>query len=132
MSFQWRGVAFPWDGTVATFIEPKNDEEILRTSIQMILFTRRGERVMLRDFGSNLEEKPFDPNDIILRNEIVQEIRDAIRRWDDRIGIEGMNVIQQEDEFRIQITFYNKKDPLKTTKTFSVTVGESTFLTTGG
>lgn len=132
MSWQWRGQAFPWDGTLATFIEPKNDEHILKTSIEMILFTRRGERVMLRDFGSNLEEKPFDPNDVFLRNEIVQEIVSAIETWDDRIGIEGINVVQQEDEFRFQIAFFNKKDPLKTTKNFSVTVGETTLLTTGG
>jgi phage baseplate assembly protein W len=132
MSWQWRGQAFPWDGTLATFIEPKNDEHILKTSIEMILFTRRGERVMLRDFGSNLEEKPFDPNDVFLRNEIVQEIVNAIETWDDRIGIEGINVVQQEDEFRFQIAFFNKKDPLKTTKNFSVAVGETTLLTTGG
>lgn len=132
MSYQWKGVAFPWDGTLATFIEPKNDEQILKTSIEMILFTRRGERVMLRDFGSSLEEKPFDPNDVFLRNEITQEIRDAIETWDDRIGIEGMNVVQNEHDFTITIAFYNKKDPLRTTKSFSVTVGEGTFQTTGG
>lgn len=132
MSWQWRGQAFPWDGTLATFIEPKNDEDILRTSIQMILFTRRGERVMLRDFGSALEEKPFDPNDVFLRNEIVQEVVGAIERWDDRIGIEGVNVVQQDDLFSFQIAFFNKKDPLKTTKSFTVTVGETVFTTTGG
>lgn len=125
MSYQWRdGGSFPWDGTLATFIAAKSDRDVLRTGIQMILMTRRGERVMLREFGTRLEEKVFEPNDLFLRNEIVSEIRDAIERWDDRIGIESMNVIQQDHDFEIAIVFFNAKDPLKTTKTFTVTLGE--------
>jgi len=127
-SYVWKSPGdFPWDGTLEQFIEPKSDEEVLRTSIQMILFTRIGERVMLRDFGSSLHEKPFDPNDLFLRNEIVQEVQEAVARWDDRIGIETINVIQQEHDFIFSIVFYNTKDPLKSTKEFTVTLGEIGF-----
>jgi len=124
-SYQWKVPGtFPWDGTVATFITPKSDDDVLKTSIECILFTRVGERVMLRDFGSNIYQKPFDPNDKFLRNEIIQELRDAIARWDDRIEIETVDVVQQEHNFRMSVVFYNTKDPLHTRKQFSVNVGD--------
>ena len=124
MSRQWgKGGEFPWDNTLATFIEPKDDYDVLRTAIQMILFTRKGERVMVRDFGSNLHEKVFDPNDKILRNTIMKEIKEAIRRWDDRIGIASINITQVEHDFKMVVVFYNAKDPLKTTRSFSVSLG---------
>ncbi len=124
---QWSGVAFPWDGTIPGFIEPKTDEEILKTSIEMILLTRKGERVMLRSFGSIIHSKVFEPNDLTLRNEIVQEIQEAVATWDDRIGIEGLNVLQSEHDFKVQVVFYNKKDPLHTQKSFVVALGELGF-----
>ena len=124
MSFQFKGVALPWAGTLRSFLEIKSDEDILKTAIQMILLTRKGERVMLRDFGSDLEKKVFDPNDKMLRMTIVSEIKEAVRRWDDRIGIESMDVVQQDHVFSIQLVFYNAKDPLRTPKTFSVSLGE--------
>ena len=131
-SFVWKSPGdFPWDGTLLTFITPKNDEEVLRTSIQMILFTRIGERVMLRDFGSNLHRKPFDPNDTFLRNEIIQEVRQAVAKWDNRIGIETINVVQQDHDFVFSIVFYNAKDPFKSTKQFTVTLGEIGFQPVG-
>ncbi len=131
-SFVYKGVAFPWDGTLKTFITPKSDEEILRTSIMMILFTRVGERVMLRDFGSLIHQKVFDPNDVFLRNEFLQELQEAVARWDDRIGIQTLNVVQQDDQFQCAVVFYNAKDPLKSTKELMITLGEVGFETTPG
>lgn len=131
-SYVWKSPGdFPWTGELLEFITPKSDEDALRTSIQMILFTRVGERVMLRDFGSNLHQKPFDPNDLFLRNEIVQEVQDAIAKWDDRIGIETIDIIQQEHDFIFTISFYNAKDPLRTTAQFTVTLGEIGFQPVG-
>lgn len=123
MSHQWgKGGSFPWDGTVAGFIEPKDDYDVLKTGIEMILFTRKGERVMVRDFGCALDERVFDPNDRILANAIVKDIKEAIRRWDDRIGIESITVSQVEHELKLVLVFYNAKDPLRTTKSFAVTL----------
>lgn len=124
-SYQWKiPGTFPWDGTLNTFVEAKDDEQVLKTSLEMILFTRIGERVMLRDFGSNVHERVFDPNDVFLRNEIVQELQAAVAKWDDRIGIETVDVVQDQHEFKCQVVFYNAKDPLHTTKSFSVNLGE--------
>jgi len=130
-SYVWKGVAFPWDGTLNTFITPKSDEDILKTSFQMILFTRIGERVMLRDFGSRVHELVFDPNDLFLKNEFVQAFQEAVEKWDDRIGIETVNVVQQDEVFQCSIVFYNAKDPLRTTKEFTVVLGDASFQVLG-
>jgi len=124
-SYVWKYPgAFPWDGTLYGFIKPKDDNEVLKTAIQMILLTRVGERVMLRDFGSNLHKRPFDPNDLFLRNEIIQEVREAVAKWDDRIEIETINVVQIEHSFKFSIVFHNAKDPLKGSREFSVNIGD--------
>ena len=112
-SYQFRGTAFPWNGTLALFIEVKSDHDILLTSILNILMTRRGERVMLRDFGSLLYEKPFEPNDVTLANELTMEVRDEVRKWDDRIGIKSVSLQAVEDALLARVIYYNAKDPMQ-------------------
>jgi phage baseplate assembly protein W len=125
MSRQWStGGEFPWTGALSDFIEPKDDYQVLMTAIQMILLTRVGERVMLRDFGSTLWQKVFDPNDTVLRSTIVREVKSAIHKWDDRIGIETINITQVDHTFKMRIVFFNAKDPLRSTRTFEVDLGE--------
>jgi len=120
-SYQFRGTAFPWDGTLARFIEIKNDHDILLTSILNILMTRRGERVMLRDFGSLLHEKPFEPNDVTLSNELLVEVRDEVQKWDDRIGIKSVSLGTEDHVLRARVIYYNAKDPLHVRQDFEVT-----------
>jgi len=112
-SYQYRGTSFPWDGTLAHFIEIKDDHDILRTSLLMILMTRRGERVMLRDFGSLLHEKPFEPNDVTLAQDLISELRDEVQKWDDRIGIKSLDIQAVDNMLQARVIYYNAKDPLQ-------------------
>lgn len=121
-SYQFRGTAFPWNGTLARFIEVKDDHDILLTSILTILMTRRGERVMLRDFGSLLHEKPFEPNDITLANELLLEVRDEVRKWDDRIGIKSVSLGGEDHVLRARVIYFNALDPLQTQQEFEVSL----------
>lgn len=54
------------------------------SSVDNILGTRKGERVMLPTFGSSLWNGVFDPLDSHLNDFLSNDVKDAIGAWDDR------------------------------------------------
>lgn len=63
------------------------------SSIDNILRTRKGERVMLRSFGSRLHSMVFESIDGTMSKMIAHEVRDAIERWDNRVAVQSVRVL---------------------------------------
>jgi phage baseplate assembly protein W len=103
----------PWGMDVASFIEPKDDVDILKSSIQFIILTNPGERVMLPEFGAGVRGALFEQNDDELRGMLQESIRAALARWDDRIELRDLQVEQTEHRLDIHISFQNVKDPME-------------------
>lgn len=76
--------------------------EAVKTSIDNILRTPRGTRVMLRDFGSDLKSMLFENIDDSLIDSIENEIKDAVATWDNRIIINAIDF--KTDADRNQVT----------------------------
>ena len=74
-----------------------NTDAVL-TSIDNILRTNRGERVMLPEFGSGLRSLVFENMDEAAFNFISQEIRENIEIWDDRISVQEVSVSMDPDQ----------------------------------
>lgn len=73
------------------------------TSIDNILRTYRGERVMLPQFGSGLRGVIFEGvNDTLLKY-LTQEVREMIQTWDDRVTVTEVGVSSDPDEQYIQL-----------------------------
>ena len=70
-------------GALAWSVEDENVEH----SLQVLLMTRVGERVMRRDFGSRLGELVFRPGSEQNLREIEREVRAAIARWEPRVDV---------------------------------------------
>ncbi|HWO25305.1 MAG TPA: GPW/gp25 family protein [Kofleriaceae bacterium] len=70
-------------GALAWSVEDENVEH----SLQVLLMTRIGERVMRRDFGSRLGELVFRPGSEQNLREIEREVRAAIARWEPRVDV---------------------------------------------
>lgn len=89
MSFLGIGWAFP-----PTFYKSgKNvvmasDEEDIVQSLQILLSTRLGERIMLPKYGCNLEDLLFENLDITVRTYIADLIQTAILYYEPRIEAE--------------------------------------------
>lgn len=66
-------------------------------SIYYILHTRKGERVMLPEFGSNIQEILFEPIDMHTALDLEMEIKDAIERWEPRAIIDAVIIIPLYD-----------------------------------
>jgi len=111
MSDVWKGVSLPWGTTIRSLIDPKSDEEVLRSSVLWIVMTRRGERVMRPEFGSALPDALFEQNDEVLVSTTTHSVRDAIERWDDRIQFVQMQVEQSGERLDCRLFYRNAKDP---------------------
>jgi phage baseplate assembly protein W len=72
-------------------------EEIIRQSIETILDTQPGERVMLPNFGCGLRRYLMEPNTTATRASMQQDIEDALRRWEPRIELTGVAVAPDDN-----------------------------------
>jgi phage baseplate assembly protein W len=87
-----RGVAFPphldatgqWAYSLAS--------ENVRESIQIMLLTRVGERLMLPDYGSAVKNYLFAPNNAATRRSIQDEILRVLQQWEPRIAVDSVEV----------------------------------------
>jgi len=85
-------------------IKKSINTESIKTSIDNILRTSKGERVMLRDFGSNLKGMLFENINNSLTNIISDEIKNAINTWDDRVIVNAIDFKTYADENQVVIT----------------------------
>ena len=113
MSDKFQGIALPWDGTIKGLIEPKNDAAVLRSSIQWIVLTRRGEVPMRRSFGTSVPDILFDPNSQEQISQIASEIETAIRKWDSRIAFVQADTKSEGNVLTVRIFSKDTTDPKK-------------------
>jgi phage baseplate assembly protein W len=66
--------------------------ENIRESIQIILLTEAGERLMLKTFGGGLRRFLFEPNTTATRRLIQERIEDALRLWEPRVRVQNVRV----------------------------------------
>ena len=81
-----RGFAFPFRHDPFGRIAESRGEQRIRESIVTILGTEQGERLMRPDFGSRLRSLVFAPNNSATANLAIFYIKDALARWEPRIG----------------------------------------------
>ncbi len=92
-NFLGTGWSFP-----PTFIKPAkgvemtSDELDIDRSLEVLLGTTLGERVMLPGYGSNMEELLFEPIDTGLQTLIFDRIETAILYYEPRIEVEELTV----------------------------------------
>lgn len=85
MSTRWKGIALDWGTTIPSVFDPKEDKDVVKSSVLWIVLTGLQERVMNPTFGSRLASMVFNPNDLDSLNEVKDSVREAINTWDDRI-----------------------------------------------
>lgn len=72
------------------------DVASVRQSLQLLLTTRPGERVMRPGYGCPLHELAFAPNDDTTAGLAIYYVRQAIRRWEPRAEIVGLAANRDE------------------------------------
>lgn len=88
-------------------------EDDIRQSIEIILSTARGERVMRPDFGCGIHELVYDVIDIAMITRVETEVRESLIKYEARVEVlrvaadprqaaEGMLLV--EIEYRVRQT----------------------------
>lgn len=73
-------------------------EDSVRQSIQIILRTRPGERLMRPTFGGGLQTYLHQPNTLTTRRRIRDIIVESLARWESRIRVERVEVREVPDQ----------------------------------
>lgn len=93
-----RSIAFPPRiGTDGRWAWSEGADNI-RESLQIILLTEEGERLMLASFGGGLGRFLFEPNTTATRRLIQKQVQDALRLWEPRIQVGGVTVEPHPDD----------------------------------
>lgn len=95
-SFLGTGWSFPptFDHA-AKGVKLLSDVEDINSSLEILLSTKLGERVMLPDYGCNLEDLIFESLDIATETFITELIRTAILYHEPRIDLEAVEYIKE-------------------------------------
>ncbi len=94
-SYLGTGWGFPPEfNKSANRVEMLSDAEDIRSSLEILLTTRQGERVMRPDYGCNLDELVFEPLTTTFKTYITDLIRTAILYHEPRIQL---NKVEMDD-----------------------------------
>jgi len=105
-SFLGKGWGFPPSfDPVNRQVEILSGEEDIKSSLQILLATRIGERIMQPLFGCNLDDLVFEILDTTLMTEIKNKVETSILYFEPRINLNQIEVIPQiELEGRILLS----------------------------
>lgn len=93
MTLPVTGFAFPFRIDAAGGgVARTSGADKIRENIRVILATRLGERVMLRDYGTRVASLVHDPNDEALAVLIRREVQEALLAWEPRVLITALSV----------------------------------------
>ena len=81
----YRGICYPVKAGNKGLFSSKTDIDLIKGNIIQIIRTRRGQRVMLPQFGSRIPEFIHEPLDEITCSLLRFELIKAIQRWEPRI-----------------------------------------------
>lgn len=123
----FKGMSFPFrfnsKGGVTTSELTPEDHSRIYESIKQIIFTRKNERIMLNDFGTNAQDAVFEPTDDVTEMGILRyEIMQALEENEPRILVNDVTVTAI-DEISILVTVDAHIVKFMTDATFSITIG---------
>jgi phage baseplate assembly protein W len=111
-SFLGKGWAFPPTFSKVTgTVDMVSDEEDIRQSLNILLSTSLGERVMQPDYGCNLNDYIFESLNSTTIGYIKERVANSILYYEPRIVVEQLDVTSEgsvdnlEGRFLINITY---------------------------
>jgi len=113
LAYLGKGWNFPVEPLVGPGILPYLDgPEKVRQSIEIILDTEPGERIMRPTFGCGLRRYLMQPNTVATRALIQHDVELSLANWEPRIQVSGVNVIPGDDPALvfIEIAYVHVRD----------------------
>ncbi len=109
LTFLGRGWSFPPSFNRSTIgVDMLEQEADIASSLEVLLSTTRGERVMLPQYGCNLEELVFESLDTRMKTLMADKVESAILYHEPRIELESVQLDdsrQLEGIVLIEVTY---------------------------
>lgn len=102
MAERFINIAFPFrDDTLKNYFLQmnKNSYDAIKSDLLHLLLTTPGERLYLPDFGTNLRQYLFEPNDNQVRDDIKTEIQTAVNKYIPNLTITTLTVDKPQSDF---------------------------------
>lgn len=93
-----KSLAFPLRVGPDGRISWSEGESNIRESMAIILKTEAGERIQLPGFGAGLGRYLFEPNNAATHVRLAKSIEDALKQWEPRIALDGVDVAAHPTE----------------------------------
>jgi phage baseplate assembly protein W len=100
MAERFINIAFPFrdDEVKNYFLQMnKNSYDAIKSDLIHLLLTTPGDRLYLPDFGTNLRQYLFEPNDNKVRDDIKTEIQTAVSKYIPNLTITTLTVDRPQD-----------------------------------
>jgi uncharacterized protein len=94
--FLGTGWAFPVRIDARGRVALARQERDIEEAIIMILLTPKGQRVMRPEFGCQIHELIFAPNDLTTAGLAAYYVQEALAMWEPRIEVENVDVNPDE------------------------------------
>jgi len=78
------------------FLNKSSDIELIKSNLRQLLLTRRGERVMLPEFGTNLKYYLMEPLDQSLLSRIRKEILESMYKYASNVTLNKLLIVPLE------------------------------------
>jgi len=91
-------INFPFkDSAKGFFLDlNKSDSAAIKADLMHLILTRKGERLYLPDFGTNLLKYIFQPNDGVTQSEIKDEISQTVKKYLPNLQVNKVNIEESE------------------------------------
>jgi phage baseplate assembly protein W len=92
-------IAFPFkESNRGDFIELNNsDKHAIKSDLMHLILTRKGERLYMPEFGTDLLKYIFEQNDGITRSDIRKDITDTVKKYMPNLQVNDVIVEQLEN-----------------------------------
>ncbi len=92
-SFLGRGWSFPPEfNRESRSVKMLENEDDIKSSLHILLTTKLGERIMVPEYGCNLDELMFNPLNLTLKTYVADLIKTAILYHEPRIDVKKINI----------------------------------------
>lgn len=99
----WSEISHTLVTTVSGEIKKVSNINAIISSLDNILGTRKTERVMLPEFGSDLWTTLFQPMDLHTTSFLSNSLKESIEAWEDRVIVTSIDFKSDPDSGNLEI-----------------------------
>lgn len=92
-------IDFPFKNSPKGFFLNLNadDQRAIKADLMHLLLTRKGQRLYNPDFGTNILNYIFEPNDTLTLNDLKEEVTASVKKYLPKLIIKNVSVTFSED-----------------------------------